>query len=312
MISLFNAIEKESQSLVKGPYTFILEKDDHISENVTFPCICKSLEAGGSENSHHMGIVFNTQSLLEWPRPVLVQQYYNHNCTIDKVFVIGDQSFVVRRPSLLNYEMVETNAPVIFNSQKMDDFLGNPENFDVPVIPKNTIEKITASVIKGTNLHLLGYDVITDNKTGQYYIIDINFFPGFKGIDKFNEIFFDFVCKKIAPSRRKGSNKSGSRIKVMDLPWKINRAYVEDLCSKFGNIKKIEMRRGDYGMIALVTFTQQVDAEYAMYRLDGYIFMGYEIYALPAPLTDEEIENTKKEREERQKFLDEKKKEKSS
>ena len=63
--------------------------------------VCKQVVACGSHDSHHMGIVFNEQDVREhFEPPVIVQEFFNHNATIFKIFVVGSQVSVVRRPSI--------------------------------------------------------------------------------------------------------------------------------------------------------------------------------------------------------------------
>ena len=67
--------------------------------------VCKSYEACGTAASHKMSVVFNRERLSRLSTPVMVQELYNHNSTIFKVFVIGDWIHVVKRKSLPNLEI---------------------------------------------------------------------------------------------------------------------------------------------------------------------------------------------------------------
>jgi len=250
MSEVFSCIEMESKGLVNCPSSVLINENDNIPENISFPCICKSIEAGGTETSHQMGILFNSSALNDWPRPFIIQQYINHDCTIDKLFVVGNKSFVDRRSSLNNYDADENRPPLLFNSQNMKEVLGNYQDFNVPVIPQDMLDNITNVIIKETNLHLMGIDIIRDNKTGKLYIIDINYFPGYKGVDNFCGILLDYIVETInlhsknfihLPLSKK--KKLNTRIKIWGLPWKTNRVYIDDICSRFGMIKNIEMKK---------------------------------------------------------------------
>jgi len=94
-------------------------------------------------------------------------------------------------------------------------------------------------------------------------------------------------------------NEPFNRIKIMDLPFEVTKAHLEELCSKFGRIRSIEMRKGNYGMIGLVTFMKEVDAEFALYRLVDYVYMNRKIKVYPAPVTQEEVERKRREQSER-------------
>jgi hypothetical protein len=49
-----------------------------------------------------MGVAFDEKGIHSFKPPILVQEYYNHNAAIFKVFVVGDFSFIVKRKSLPN------------------------------------------------------------------------------------------------------------------------------------------------------------------------------------------------------------------
>ena len=52
-----------------------------------------------------MGVIFNEKGLSHFTLPVMAQEFYNHNSTIFKVFVIGDWFQIVKRKSLPNLKM---------------------------------------------------------------------------------------------------------------------------------------------------------------------------------------------------------------
>lgn len=75
--------------------------------------VCKSLLAAGTESSHHMGIVFNEEGVHKFQPPILVQvptfkksliqkEFYNHNATMFKVYVLGENVQVEKRKSIPN------------------------------------------------------------------------------------------------------------------------------------------------------------------------------------------------------------------
>jgi len=91
------------------------------------------------------------------------------------------------------------------------------------------------------------------------------------------------------------------RIKIQDLPYNVTRSHIEELCSKFGRIVEIEMKRGYGGtMMSFVTFYREVDAEFALYRLLDMTYMQTKIKAYPAELSREEIEQRKEDSKERE------------
>jgi len=57
-------------------------------------------------------------------------------------------------------------------------------------------------------------------------------------------------------------------------------------------------------MMGFVTFMKEVDAEFALYRLVDYVYMGRKIKVYPAPVTQQEIERRRKEQNERERRAD--------
>jgi hypothetical protein len=58
------------------------------------------------------------------------------------------------------------------------------------------IREIVATIRDLTSLSLFGFDVIICATTGRYALIDINYFPGYRGIDNFPKLFVEFLKKK--------------------------------------------------------------------------------------------------------------------
>ncbi|CAH2314148.1 inositol-tetrakisphosphate 1-kinase-like [Pelobates cultripes] len=84
-----------------------------VRAHLTFPIICKTQIAHGPR-SHQMSLIFNEGGLNEVTPPCLLQSFINHNATLYKVFVVGSEHFVVRRPSLRNFPLGETDEKTIF------------------------------------------------------------------------------------------------------------------------------------------------------------------------------------------------------
>ena len=56
-----------------------------------------------------MGLVFNERGLHDFQLPIIAQEFFNHNATIFKVFVVGDSISLVKRPSIPNVNISESN-----------------------------------------------------------------------------------------------------------------------------------------------------------------------------------------------------------
>jgi len=49
-----------------------------------------------------MSIVFNEEGLKDAAVPCIAQTFVNHNAQLFKIYVLGEQQFVVKRPSIKN------------------------------------------------------------------------------------------------------------------------------------------------------------------------------------------------------------------
>jgi len=126
---------------------------------------------------------------------VLVQQLINHNATIFKVFAIGDYSYIVKRPSIRNFDQSASDGKTVkFNIQEFKALAGEPIN---PLPPQHLIDTLIRCLSEDLGLTLIGLDIITCNSTGKHYIIDANYFPGFSGVDDCPKKLLDLVIKKL-------------------------------------------------------------------------------------------------------------------
>jgi hypothetical protein len=150
-----------------------------------------------------MGVIFNSKSLSNFSLPVLAQEFYNHNSTIFKVFVIGDWFQVVKRKSLPNLKMnsgtkdislstsnILAFEPVYFDSQdsnfgaKLAAVREDSELTDEELVsratepPHEVVKSLVQGIRKHMGLSLFGFDMVTEKETGFHAVIDVNYFPG--------------------------------------------------------------------------------------------------------------------------------------
>ncbi|GLV35794.1 hypothetical protein CBL_01054 [Carabus blaptoides fortunei] len=162
--------------------------------NVQYPFVCKPSVAHGSKQAHKMSIIFSEKYLADCKPPCVAQTFINHNAVLYKIFIIGAQHYVVERPSLKNF--YATDRPTIFfDSQDVSkadsrstlsildpaDIL--PQNCQTP--DQDRLSEIVNTIRKELGMSLLGIDVIIENSTGKYAIIDINAYPGYDGFPNF-------------------------------------------------------------------------------------------------------------------------------
>ena len=49
---------------------------------------------------------------------------------------------------------------------------------------------------------MFGYDVITSASTGQHGIVDINFFPGYRGTPEFPRVFLEHLLERYESQKK--------------------------------------------------------------------------------------------------------------
>jgi len=167
-------------------------------KEISLPVICKPIQACGSAESHYLGVVFKEEELHQFKPPFLIQEFYNHNGVIFKVFVIGEHISVVPRKSIKNFQSSQGDDDqlpncFIFDSQNMKQLLSEGD-LDVQPLPAQDALKVIAEVIgKKANLSLFGFDIVTNIETQKYAIVDLNFFPGYVGVEGVHSILLDFL-----------------------------------------------------------------------------------------------------------------------
>jgi len=206
MNQVFNHLNNQPKEYkIRCPQSVVVDVDSKDPKSLfppsfKFPAICKTLQASGGLEAHEMAIVWNLQGLEQFKRPIYVQEYINHNATIIKVYVLGENSHVIGRKSFPNFSS-ESHAPIIFNSQEMKHQLppeltvSNAGEGELP--PKSHVNKISKLLSDFLGLTLFGYDIITDAKTGEYGVIDINYFPDYRGVDNFFEQLLELLISLV-------------------------------------------------------------------------------------------------------------------
>ena len=92
-----------------------------------FPVICKPVEACGTPNSHSMAVVVSAAGLDLVQPPCIVQEYRDHDEIFFKVYVMGDEVMVFRRPSLPNLDALALQIQQNINHAANDRLLGRTE-----------------------------------------------------------------------------------------------------------------------------------------------------------------------------------------
>ena len=120
-----------------------------------------------------------------------IQKLISHK-VVHKVYNLGDDIFIESRSSI--NELIK-NKIKLFNSQNLKNKIEKEEEEekDIHKIDRERIKKISKIIKESFKLNLFGFDILIEKDTNQYYLIDLNHFPGYKNVDQFNELFLKFL-----------------------------------------------------------------------------------------------------------------------
>lgn len=165
--------------------------------DIGYPFLCKPSVAHGSTSAHKMSIIFHEKYISDcFKPPCVAQKFIPHNAILYKIFIVGDKFFIVERPSLKNFYACERET-IFFNSHDISKAASqstlsvlDPEDLQLQIVqPEMSIFKcIVATLRQALGMCLFGVDVIIENNTRKYYIIDINTYPG---------IYYIFMLKNL-------------------------------------------------------------------------------------------------------------------
>ncbi|XP_022019841.1 inositol-tetrakisphosphate 1-kinase 3 isoform X2 [Helianthus annuus] len=206
----------DAYGTVGVPKQLVIEKDpSSISSAVkkaglTLPLVAKPLVA----KSHELSLAFDEYSLEKLEPPLVLQEFVNHGGVLFKVYIVGDAIKVVRRFSLPDVSKRELSRSVgVFRfprvssaSQSADDADLDPCIGELP--PRALLERLARELRRRLGLHLFNLDMIREHGTkNRFYVIDINYFPGYGKMPEYEHIFTDFLLN-LAKSKYK--KRSGS------------------------------------------------------------------------------------------------------
>lgn len=165
-----------------------------------------------------MMVIFNEKGLKNSQPPCVAQNFVNHNATLYKVYIVGHHFHVVERPSLKNFYPKDCESLETLNFCSHDISKSN-SNSKWSVISKEDellriepnqeiFQHIVDNIAKIFGLVLVGVDVVIENHTGKYAIIDVNFFPGYDGYPNFFKHLVDTIKQIISEQKSKQNTHS--------------------------------------------------------------------------------------------------------
>ncbi|XP_050938239.1 inositol-tetrakisphosphate 1-kinase 3 isoform X2 [Cucumis melo] len=218
--SMLQAVADMDLSLSYGkvgvPKQLVIKKDaSSISEAVgnvglKLPLVAKPLVADGSEKSHQLSLAYDKYSLQKLEPPLVLQEFVNHGGVMFKVFIVGEAIKVVRRFSLPNVSMWEVlkNAG-IYHFPRVSHAAASADDADLdPCVaelpPRPLLERLAKELRRRLGLRLFNLDIIREYGTrDHYYVIDINYFPGYGKMPEYEHIFTDFLLGLVQSKYKK-------------------------------------------------------------------------------------------------------------
>lgn len=196
----------ECYGRVGVPRQLVITKDPlSVPDEVTkaglkLPLVAKPLIVDGSAKSHELFIAYDEFSLSNLEPPFVVQEFINHGGVLFKVYIIGETIKVVRRfslPDVYNPELSKIAGVFRFPRVSCAAASAEDANLDPAVAelpPTPLLESLAKELRHRLGLRLFNIDIIREHGTRDlYYIIDINYFPGFGKMPEYEHIFTDFL-----------------------------------------------------------------------------------------------------------------------
>lgn len=161
--------------------------------SVKFPCIIKSDVACQVPHSHDMSIISDPESLKgaisAFPLPYILQQWIDH-VAMFKVYILGE--YFQATPCKV---IQAKSEPIHFNSTKI------PEDLEVNtglLLDNEVIISINKTLKQTTGLGLLSYDLAIEKLTGDYIIVDLNYFPGYYTVSDYPRLMDQYIMSSFS------------------------------------------------------------------------------------------------------------------
>ncbi|KAK4438009.1 Inositol-tetrakisphosphate 1-kinase [Sesamum alatum] len=195
---------------VRIPRQLVIPKDptsipDEVAKaGLRVPLVVKPLVVDGSAKSHELFLAYDQFSLSELETPMVLQEFVNHGGVLFKVFIVGESIKVVRRfslPDVTNCDLTKISG--VFRFPRVSSAAASADNVDLdPSVaefpPRPLLEVLARELHHQLGLRLFNIDVIRENGTRDvYYVIDINYFPGYGKMPEYEHIFTDFLLNLV-------------------------------------------------------------------------------------------------------------------
>ena len=175
---------------------------------VGFPIVSKPPITRCDFEAHDFSLIFTPDKIADITGmlPCVVQQFVNHNSMLYKVAAVGETYYICERPSVKNLDDNPDNADTVyFNSlsvSKRDRY--NPDlhdrnpigmkfrtsgkaederlESDRNLLDEKVVKELLRRLYRQIDVSLIGIDIIVEEGTGNYGLIDLNYLPSFDGV----------------------------------------------------------------------------------------------------------------------------------
>ncbi|CAN4122461.1 unnamed protein product [Withania somnifera] len=188
------------------PRQLVIEKDsssipDAVGKaGLRLPIVAKPLAA----KSHELSLAYDKFSLQMLEPPLVLQEFINHGGILFKVYIVGEAVKVVRRFSLPDVSKRELSKnPGVFRFPRVSCAAASADEADLDscvgeLPPRPLLEKLAKELRRRLGLRLFNLDIIRELGTeDRYYVIDINYFPGYGKMPEYEHIFTDFLLSLV-------------------------------------------------------------------------------------------------------------------
>lgn len=170
------------------------------------PLIVKPVDACSRANSHWMSLMKEPSGDLvkDFTSEYLMQRFYHHFGILYKVYVVGRSVNVVPRPSVSLSAFEGDNHRIIrFNTAAFK--ASNPDLSAASLKDawarydrhRGEIERFALLLADRLNCSYFGVDVIIpEGQEDKFAVIDINYLPGFDGVEELPRKFIDAILLK--------------------------------------------------------------------------------------------------------------------
>ncbi|KAI9180377.1 hypothetical protein LWI28_004231 [Acer negundo] len=179
--------------------------DDVFEAGLKLPLVAKPLVVDGTAKSHELFLAYDRFSLSKLEPPLILQEFVNHGGVLFKIYIVGEAIKVVKRFSLPNVSKCELANVGVHSFPRVSSATASADDADLdPGIaelpPQPLLERLSRELRSRLGLQLFNIDMIREHGTRDvFYVIDINYFPGYGKMPGYEHIFTDFLLN-LAPA----------------------------------------------------------------------------------------------------------------